>query len=82
VSWVKWDKICSPLDRGGLRIKNLEMFYKTLLEKWFWGLLSEKEDLWRELVMSRYGVLSMYILVDGGYPIRGSQWWCDMLNSC
>jgi hypothetical protein len=31
---VEWDKVCSPIDEGGLRIRNLRRFNQALLGKW------------------------------------------------
>jgi len=31
---VNWKNICSPVPRGGLRVKNLMLFNKALLGKW------------------------------------------------
>ena len=28
--WIKWDVVCSPIERGDLGIKNLEVFNRTL----------------------------------------------------
>jgi hypothetical protein len=28
---VEWDKVCSPIDEGGLRIRNLRRFNQALL---------------------------------------------------
>lgn len=33
-NWVILDKICRPIEEGGLRIKNLSAFNYSLLGKW------------------------------------------------
>jgi hypothetical protein len=31
---VKWDKVCTPIDKGGLGIRNIRRFNQALLGKW------------------------------------------------
>jgi hypothetical protein len=31
---VQWDKVCTPIDEGGLGIKNIRRFNQALLGKW------------------------------------------------
>jgi hypothetical protein len=58
--WVKWRDICRPKKGGlGIRVMNL-----SLLAKWRWKLLSEGDEMWRRVVVSKYG---------GGVQIW---WWC------
>ena len=26
ITWLKWDKVCLPLEEGGLRVKNIKLF--------------------------------------------------------
>ena len=33
---VKWATVCAPLHLGGLAIRNLRSFNKTLFGKWLW----------------------------------------------
>jgi hypothetical protein len=33
ICWIKWDQICLPKDKGGLGVKNLELFNLSLLSK-------------------------------------------------
>jgi hypothetical protein len=33
---VEWDKVCSPLDEGGLGIRDIRRFNQALLGKWLW----------------------------------------------
>jgi len=37
--------VCSPISRGGLGIKNLTLFNKAILGKWFWRFGQEKNSL-------------------------------------
>lgn len=44
-AWIKWDKICLPISKGGLGIKNLELLNIALLGKWRFKLLTETSSL-------------------------------------
>uniref|UniRef100_A0A2N9F8U3 Reverse transcriptase domain-containing protein n=1 Tax=Fagus sylvatica TaxID=28930 RepID=A0A2N9F8U3_FAGSY len=54
---VSWSKICEPVCRGGLAIKNLRSFNQALLGKWLWRYGRERDALWRRVVEAKYGSL-------------------------
>jgi len=54
IVWVAWDKICSPIDMGGLGIKNVRKFNVALLAKWLLRLRLEEVGVWRDIIESRY----------------------------
>jgi hypothetical protein len=54
---VKWDQICSPYSNGGLAIRNIRQFNEALLGKWLWRFGVEKEALWRQVIVAKYGSL-------------------------
>ncbi len=53
---VRWDHVCSPIDCGGLGVKNLTLFNKALLGKWLWRFGVEKHHLWRRVIVAKYGM--------------------------
>jgi len=55
IAWVKWNKVCSPVEVGGLGIKDIECFNDALLAKWNWRYRLPGEGLWREILEARYG---------------------------
>ncbi|MCH92733.1 RNA-directed DNA polymerase (Reverse transcriptase) [Trifolium medium] len=72
IYWVKWDKVCRPLEEGGLGIRNLRVFNQALLGKWAWKIRSERRGLWYRMLVNKYG-LSNEVINMGG---RGSSsWW-------
>jgi hypothetical protein len=54
---VKWSQICQPINLGGLGFRNLRLFNKALLGKWLWRFGNEREALWRQFIVAKYGNL-------------------------
>ena len=52
---MNWSKVCSPIQFGGLAIRNLRCFNEALLEKWLWIFGYEREALWRRVIRVKYG---------------------------
>ena len=53
---VGWDKVCSPLQFGGLGVRPLIPFNRALLGKWLWCFGREEHHLWRRVLVAKYGV--------------------------
>ena len=52
---VAWDKVCSPIEMGGLGIRNVVSFNQDLLRKWLWRYGHEITHLWRRVISTKYG---------------------------
>ena len=52
---IRWDKVCLPLQNGGLAIKNLRLFNQALLGKWIWRFGNKRDFLWRKVIEAKYG---------------------------
>ena len=52
---VAWDKVCSPIEMGGLGIRNVVSFNQVLLGKWLWRYRHEVSHLWRRVISTKYG---------------------------
>jgi hypothetical protein len=78
--WVSWDRICQPKESGGLGIKNLENFNSSLLCKWKWRCLEDREAPWYELLHFRYGSFAAnFLLEDGKEGLKNASiWWRDI----
>lgn len=55
ISWIKWDSICLLVNNGGLGVRRLREFNVSLLGKWCWRLLVDKDSLWYRVLKARYG---------------------------
>jgi hypothetical protein len=78
--WVKWDTICRLKKEGGLGVRDLRLVNISLLSKWKWKLLSRENELWKEVVMARYGmdVVGKRFLSEIDITRLGSTWWRDL----
>ena len=54
-SLVTWEKVCSPLESGGLEVRNLVHFNQALLGKWLWRFGQEGTHLWWGVIATNYG---------------------------
>jgi hypothetical protein len=82
ICWVKWDQICLPKARGGLGVKNLDLFNLALLGKWKWRFLNDSGAVWADLLRFRYDHLPTILM--GNQPLtsspRNSIWWRDVIG--
>ena len=53
---VNWDRVCTPIDQGGLGVQDLISFNKVLLGKWLWRFGVEESKLCRCVFVVKYGV--------------------------
>ncbi|XP_028193184.1 uncharacterized protein LOC114378756 [Glycine soja] len=76
ISWIRWEKVCLPKERGGLGIKDINTFNMDLLGKWKWHLLQNQGELWAKVLESRYG--GWRGLDDEARAANESTWWRDL----
>jgi hypothetical protein len=55
MAWIKWDTICLPKEDEGLGVRRVGAFNLSLLGKWCWRMLVDKEGLWYRVLKARYG---------------------------
>ncbi|KAI5432802.1 hypothetical protein KIW84_020202 [Lathyrus oleraceus] len=86
VHWVSWKSIFRQREKGGMEIKDITMFNKSLLFKWKWIFLSENKALWKGIVEHRYSLSSLPLKVfcnDEAVDFKtGSKWWRDLSSLC
>ena len=51
---IKWAKVISPKDKGGLRINKITDTNFVLLSKWLWRLITQNQPLWKKLISAKY----------------------------
>jgi len=76
ISWIRWDTVYLPKERGGLGIKDINSFNLALLGKWKWHLLRNQGELWAKVVESKYG--GWRGLEEVGRAANESAWWKDL----
>ncbi|GJY26693.1 RNA-directed DNA polymerase, eukaryota [Tanacetum coccineum] len=54
-SWVKWNKLLTPKDKGGLGVSSLLALNRGLMLKWVWRFCSHKCSLWTKVIKAIYG---------------------------
>ena len=52
---VAWEKVCLPVEMGGLGIRSVVPFNQALLGKWLWRYGHEVTHLWRRVISTKYG---------------------------
>lgn len=73
IAWVHWEKVCRPVEEGGLGIRDWKYFNWALLGKWKWQMLKEKDSLWCQILNAKY---------KGMVSPSDSCWWKDLLSVC
>jgi hypothetical protein len=78
--WVKWKDMCRPKYEGGLGIRDVRIMNISLLAKWRWKLLGVGDEVWRSVVVSKYGdgAVGSAKLVVGNFGHGVSAWWRDI----
>lgn len=61
-SWhlVAWDEVCKPMQFGGLDIKRIRDFNRALLTKRLWRFGVEEDNLWRRVIVDKYGMVNKW----------------------
>ena len=80
IRWMKWRTICSPIDAGGLGVKDIKCFNDALLSKWKWRYELSKKGLGRDILDVRYKSWrsSNVALIHRNH----SSWWKDLCRIC
>ena len=52
---VKWNVVCTKKNKGGLGLRKIVMLNRALLGKWIWMFACEKDNLWKQVITTKYG---------------------------
>jgi hypothetical protein len=55
IAWINWESICASKEDGRLGVRRAGAFNLSLLDKWCWRMLVDKEGLWYRVLKARYG---------------------------
>jgi hypothetical protein len=80
INWVKWEDICRTKEEGGLGIRDLRVVNLSLLAKWRWKLLTNDDEVWKNVMVAKYGehVLGNVRVESTVGGISCSTWWKDL----
>lgn len=80
IHWVKWEDVCRSKEEGGLVVKDLDSFNRSLLAKWEWRWISDEQSLWKSFLKSKFGMNSARFWSEEvrNRVVRCSLWWRDM----
>ena len=54
-TWVKWNKVLTPKDKGGLGVSSMFALNRGLMLKWVWRFYSQNYSLWTKVIKAIYG---------------------------
>ncbi|RVW26139.1 putative mitochondrial protein [Vitis vinifera] len=52
---VNWERVCVGKEKGGLGLRKLVPLNKALLGKWVWRFACAKEEMWKRVLVAKYG---------------------------
>ena len=52
---VNWERVCVGKEKGGLGLRKLVPLNKALLGKWVWRFAHAKEEMWKRVLVAKYG---------------------------
>ena len=53
---VNWSAVCVDMRQGDLGIHSLVALNKALLGKWSWKFVVERDSLWKQVIIDKFGV--------------------------
>ncbi|XP_071727280.1 uncharacterized protein [Rutidosis leptorrhynchoides] len=80
---VKWEAVCFPKELGGLGITPLRLKKLAMLAKWWVWLNSDKQALWKSIVVASFGPSFRGKLMNNVSSLCTSQLspiWKDLIN--
>nr|GFB96832.1 RNA-directed DNA polymerase, eukaryota [Tanacetum cinerariifolium] len=54
-SWVQWNKVLDPKDKGCLGVSSIYALNRGLMFKWVWSFLTQNTSLWARVIKAIHG---------------------------
>ncbi|RVW86416.1 Transposon TX1 uncharacterized 149 kDa protein [Vitis vinifera] len=51
----QWEKVCVSKEKGGLGLRRIVQLNKALLGKWVWRFARAKDEMWKRVLVAKYG---------------------------
>ncbi|KAL5551866.1 hypothetical protein UlMin_002042 [Ulmus minor] len=67
IHWAKWDKLCRPIENGGLGFHDLACFNRALLAKQCWRLIRFPDSLVGQILQASYFPRTYFLYAKMGY---------------
>ena len=80
IHWVAWNRVCRPVEKGGLGYKDVQKFNFALLAKWKCRLRTGEEGAWRDVIESKYG--NWRKMKDSMVERKSCHWWKNLCSIC
>ena len=55
VHLINWEVVCAQKEKGGLGLRKIILLNMALLGKWVWRFAIEKNNLWKKVLLVKYG---------------------------
>lgn len=75
--WISWKNVCLGKESGGFGVRQIREFSTSLLGKWYWSLLVNRDGLWYRVMVARYGEEAVRLVVGG---LSGSLLWREVVK--
>ncbi|GKD12039.1 RNA-directed DNA polymerase, eukaryota, reverse transcriptase zinc-binding domain protein [Tanacetum coccineum] len=76
-TWVKWSRVLTAIDHGGLGVSSLYALNRGLMVKWFWRFYSQKTSFWANVIKAIHGEDGN---VDKAHYIGGRTCWMSIVH--
>ena len=77
---MKWEVVCADKEKGGLGVRKLAILNKVLLGKWIGRFACDKKNLWKQVLLAKYGQEGLGWRTKKSYGVFGVGVWKEILK--